>query len=650
MSKPVRPYGNWPSPISPESVARGSVRFSDLRIDGDNAFWIESRPAEEGRCVVVCEDVKGTVTDVLPAPYSARTRVHEYGGGALTVHNGVIYFANGADGQLYCMTVGGPVRQITAIPTMRFADMIVDERHQRLITIVEDHSTNDVTNSIAAVSLSDGNVTTLIAGNDFYSTPRLSPDGKTIAWTTWNHPLMPWDGCTLFVAPLDDSGGVGEPLQVAGSDTESIYQPEWSPEGVLHFVSDRTGWWNLYSWKSGVTTAIAPMNAECGRPQWVFGTSTYAFLNSNRIAMAIIEQGESHLIVIDTSSVRTTRVNVPFTDGGMGRYIRTRGNDIVCDAASPTESTAIVCIDAASSTDLEKPTVRTLACSSGSSLDPSWISRYTTVAFPSANGRTAYGFFYSPTNPDVDAPADERPPLLVHVHGGPTSSARSSFDMGVQYWTSRGIAILDVNHGGSTGYGRAYRESLRGQWGVVDLEDCVAAAQYLAREGVVDPQRLLISGGSAGGYTTLCALTFGTTFASGTSYYGVADLGLLARETHKFESHYLDSLIAPYPEREDIYRDRSPLSHLDKLSRPLLLLQGSDDAIVPPNQAELMFTALKQRGVSCAYLKFDGEQHGFRQADNIARALEAELYFYSKVLGFELHDSIEPIVIENLPS
>ncbi len=450
---------------------------------------------------------------------------------------------------------------------------------------------------------------------------------------------MPWDGCRLCVASLDADGLPRAPQVVAGGPTEAVFQPQWSPAGLLHFVSDRTGWWNLYRWRDGNAEAIAPMEAEFGVPQWIFGLSTYGFASEERIICAYGQRGTWRMAAIDTSSGTLMPIDTPFTDIG---GLRVTPTSVVFTAGSPSRGSAVV------SLDLANGAIATIRRASELDIAPKYTSAPETIEFPTGNGLTAFGFFYPPRNDDFVAPAGELPPLLVMSHGGPTSATSATLSARVQYWTSRGIAVLDVNYGGSTGYGRPYRERLNGAWGIVDAADCANGARYLVGERRVDGRRLCITGGSAGGYTTLCALAFRDTFKAGASHYGIGDLDGLARDTHKFESRYLDGLIGPYPERRDLYVERSPIHHLDGFDCPVAFFQGLEDEVVPPNQAEAMVAALSAKGVPVAYVPFAGEQHGFRQAENIRRALDGELYFYSRVFGFDLADPVEPLKIDNL--
>jgi dipeptidyl aminopeptidase/acylaminoacyl peptidase len=525
---------------------------------------------------------------------------------------------------------------------MRYADGVIDRKRDRMICVREDHSATgrEAVNAIVGIPLGGAGEQVMIAGGaDFYSSPRLNPEGSRLTWLQWNHPNMPWDGTELWVADIQDDGSVINSIRVAGGGGESIFQPEWAPAGDLHFVSDRTGWWNLYRLREGSIEALYPMEAEFGLPQWVFAMSTYAFESADRIVCAYVERGFSKLAVLDTATGEFEKIETPFTkiEG-----VRSTPGHAIFIAASPAEAAGVIRFD------LNRRQFETLRRSSELSIDPGYISVPQAIEFPTENGLTAHAFFYPPRNQDFIAPEKERPPLLVMSHGGPTAATSPALRLSVQYWTSRGVAVLDVNYGGSVGYGREYRERLSGRWGVVDVDDCVNGAKYLVEQGLVDGDRLAITGGSAGGYTTLCALAFRDAFKAGASYYGVSDLEALEVDTHKFESRYTHKLVAPYPERADLYRERSPINHADQLSAPVIFFQGLEDKVVPPNQSEMMAGVLRAKGLPVAYITFEGEQHGFRQAANIKRALDAEFYFYSRVFGFEPADAIEPVPIENL--
>jgi dipeptidyl aminopeptidase/acylaminoacyl peptidase len=639
----IAPYGSWKSPTTAELIARGAVRLMQVVLDGKDIYWLESRPAEGGRYVIVKRTPDGQISDVTPSPFYARTTVHEYGGGDFAVSHGIVYFSNFKDQRLYAQEPGAPPKPITPAKEFRYADGVIDAFRNCLICVREDHTVpgREAVNTLISLNLdSDHNGgKVLVSGNDFYSSPRLSPDGSKLAWLTWNHPNMPWDGTELWVSEMDSKGEVTSPLRVAGGPTESIFQPEWSPGGILYFVSDRTGWWNLYRWRNGQIEALTEMEAEFGQPQWGFGMATYAFVSERQVICAYTQRGIWHLALLDTTTKKLEKIETPYTEIS---YVRAGPGYVVFRAGSPTEMLSIVRLD------LKTKRFEVLRRSSELSFDEGYLSVAQPIEFPTEGGRTARAFFYAPKNKDFQAPPGEKPPLLVFSHGGPTSATTATLKLEIQYWTSRGFAVVDVNYGGSTGYGRAYRERLKGQWGVVDVDDCINAAKYLAQQGLVDGERLAIRGGSAGGYTTLCALTFRKTFKAGASYFGVSDLEALDKETHKFESRYNKSLIGPYPERHDLYTARSPLHFAHQISCPVIFFQGLEDRVVPPNQSELMVEALRTKGIPVAYVPFEGEQHGFRRAENIRRSLEAELYFHAKVFGFSIADLVEPVKIENL--
>jgi dipeptidyl aminopeptidase/acylaminoacyl peptidase len=647
------PHGGWRSPVSAADIASSQVPLSAPEIVGRDVYWLEGKPTEGGRTVVVRLADDGTRHELTPAPYYVRTRVHEYGGGAYLVSGQTVFFSNFSDQRLYRQDAGAAPRPITPEPTVpsgdRYADAQITSDGRWLICVRERHAAAegaDASNELVVLP-ADGNgeARTIMSGHDFYSSPKISPSGRTLAWLSWDHPRMPWDGTELWVADLSGDGAVSNQRQLAGGPEESIFQPEWSPHesDALYFVSDRTGWWNLYrqTVAANEAEALAPMEAEFGTPQWTFGMSTYACLADGRLACVISQNGFDHLAFVQPGQPAEI-ADLPYT--AISRRIRASGNSLVFIAASPTDPPAVIRMDASSGTrevlrrSLEAPP------------DAAYVSRPRAIAFPTAGGQaTAYAIYYPPTNPDFEATSGELPPLIVESHGGPTSMTLAQLNVGVQYWTTRGFGVVDVNYGGSSGYGRAYRDRLRGTWGIVDTEDCIAAARYLADAGEVDGKRLAIRGGSAGGYTTLCALVFHHDFAAGASYYGVADCEALATDTHKFESRYLDGLIGPYPADKDVYYARSPIHFADQLSCPVILFQGLEDRVVPPSQAEMMVSALRAKDLPVAHLAFEGEQHGFRKAETIQRTLEAELYFYSRVFKFPMADEVEPIEIENLP-
>jgi len=633
MNEPkVSPYGSWRTPITSDVIVAGVVRLSEPTPSGEETFWIESRPSEQGRNVLVRRDAGGAISDITPAPFNVRTTVHEYGGGAFIIDEGVVYFSNFADQKIYRQVIGSAPQPVTHSEHMRYADGVIDRRNNRIICVREDHTTSDTeaVGTIAGVDLETGDEEVLASGNDFYSSPRLSPDGRRLAWLTWNQPNMPWDGSELWVAEVKEDGSLGERELVAGGRDESVAQPEWSPEGDLYFISDRTGWWNLYELREGKAEPVQEKDSEFARPQWAFRMSSYS-VQADRIICAFNERGRWQLAKIDRKTRRLEAIETPYTEIA---YVRASGDRVVFLAGAPDESTVIAQLD------LSANRVEALRRSSSIIIAAAYLSVPQAIEFPTENGLTAHAFYYAPANPDFAAPEGERPPLLVISHGGPTSSASTTLEPMIQYWTSRGIAVLDVNYGGSSGYGREYRRRLNAKWGVVDVDDCINGAKYLVERGLADGDRLIIRGGSAGGYTTLAALTFRDFFKAGASYYGISDLEALEVDSHKFEARYNNSLIGPYPEQRDLYRARSPIHFTERLSCPLIIFQGLEDKVVPPNQAEMMFDAVRGKGLPVAYVPFEGEQHGFRKAENIKRALDGELYFYSRVFGFRA--DVEP--------
>ena len=636
----VAPYGSWKSPIDAGRIAEGSITLREVRLDGEDVWWIEHRPTEGGRYAVVRRGPDGAIADAIPPDFSARTRVHEYGGGSYLPRGGSVGFVNFADQRFYLLGGEDAPEPVTPADALRYADFDCDRTRHRLVAVREDHrGAGEPVNTIVAVRPHDGAGTVLVEGGDFYSSPRVSPDGSQLAWLTWNHPDMPWDAAELWVAPIREDGALGEAVRVAGGAGESVAQPEWSPDGALHFVCDRSDWWNLYRLSDGRTEQLTDIEAELARPQWTFGESSYAFESAGAILCVYTEAGRDHLGRLDVETGELNRIDTPYT---AVHWLRTAGGRAAFIAGSPSQPRAVVLMDLSTGETRELRRATELAVEAG------YISTPEPVEFPTGGGVTAHGLFYPPRNKDYAAPPGERPPLLVMAHGGPTSATSTAMRLGIQYYTSRGIAVLDVNYGGSAGYGRAYRQRLYGQWGVVDVDDCCNGAEHLARAGRADGERMAITGGSAGGYTTLSCLAFRDVFAAGSSHFGVSDCEALAAETHKFESRYLDKLIGPYPQRRDLYVQRSPIHHVDALSCPVIFFQGLEDEIVPPSQARRMAEALRAKGLPVALLEFAGEQHGFRRAESIRRALEAELYFFSRVFGFQLAEPVEPVEIENL--
>jgi len=620
-------YGSWLSPLTADIVAKQSIRFGDLLVDGGDVYWVESRPAEMGRSVIVRAGPDGNLHDIINAPYSARSRVHEYGGGAFAVSKGFVYFANYEDQCIYKKDNSGDVRSITTESSDRYGDLIVDEMRNRVVCVQERHNGKEPVNSIVGIDIAGTkDPVILVSGGDFYSSPRLSPDSRRLAWLTWNHPNMPWDGNELWLAEIDEVGAILNPQKVAGGISESICQPEWSPDGLLYFVSDRSGWWNIYRNISGKIEIVTELDAEFGLPQWNFGQSTYGFTSDGRIFCCYNQKGIWHLATIDLKSRQIEQVTTEYTDIA---HLKIMDQWAVFYGGSSTQRLSIIKLN------VLNRMIDIVRRSEESVVDPGYVSKPDLIEFDTSDHMKAYGFLYRPQNKEYVGPQADRPPLIVVTHGGPTSCSYTSLDLKIQFWTSRGFAILDVNYGGSTGFGRNYRERLNGKWGIVDVDDCINGAMFLVKKGLVDAQRLIIRGGSAGGYTTLAALTFRDLFKAGASYYGVSDLEALAKETHKFESRYLDSLVGPYPDAVSIYKERSPINNAERLSSPVIFFQGLDDKVVPPSQAEKMVKVLRDKGIPVVYFAFEGEQHGFRKAENLKRALEAELYFYSCVFDFE---------------
>ncbi|MGJ0508201.1 MAG: prolyl oligopeptidase family serine peptidase [Methylocystis sp.] len=619
-------FGAWRSPITSDLIVAETIGLSQLRVRGDETFWVESRPTERGRNVVVRHRAAGGIVDVNPAPFNARSRVHEYGGGAYLLGEDAVYFTQFDDQMLYQQpdAAGIPTRA-TNVAGLRFADGVYDRARRQIVTVCEDHSKDghEPQNYLARVDLgAGGHVTPLVTGADFYATPRLSPDGNSIAWMSWNHPHMPWDGAELWVGQVAEDGTIADSKKIAGGGSESVYQPEWSPDGVLHFVSDPKGWWNIHRWTGSVVEPVLEMQAEFGRPLWTLGSATYGF-GACGIVSSYVENGFWKLGLIDIKGGKLTPINIPYS---AIFDLVAEGDRAIVIAGAPDLPTAVVKLDLSTG----RHTV--IKASSSVSIDPKYVSLPESIEFPTANGKKAFALFYPPKNDDFKPDVNELPPLVVKAHGGPTAATTAALNLNTQFWTSRGYAVVDVNYGGSTGYGTEYRNRLKEKWGVVDLDDAVGAAQYLSNAGRVDGGRMAISGGSAGGYTALCALAFRNVFQAGTSLYGISDLEALLRDTHKFEAKYPFWLIGPYPEARDRYRERSPVYFADKISAPVAFLQGEDDPVVPPSQTQLMADALLANGKLFGLIMFAGEQHGFRKSDTIRRALDAELDFYAVVL------------------
>ena len=662
------PYGSWISPIDSCIVSNGAIRLEQVVLDGKDIYWIESRPSEGGRNVIVRLTADGKIEDVLNKDYNARTRVHEYGGASYFVHNGSIYYSNFNDQKLYRQDPGKPPKAVSPDikeSKLRFADGMMDKDRKRIICVYEDHTRSDqnAINGLASLSSDPEKIEKieLISGvdrengqlpeedsprKDFYSSPRLSPNGNSLAWIAWNHPDMPWDNTELWMGEFDTNGLLTDIKKVAGDKNESIIQPLWSPDNKLYYVSDRNNWWSIY--RHGEKEPLTKKEAEFGRPPWTFGDSNYAFdLKGDQIICAYNDAGEWKLAAINIKTKETKEIESPYTDIA---YMKVGGGRAVFVGGSPDAASSIVQLDLREPDEGKLDVIRS---SLAISMDEGYISKPQHIEFATARSTAseqlnAHAFYYPPKNKDFDPLEKESPPLIIVSHGGPTAAASSALNLLAQFWTSRGFAVLDVNYRGSSGFGRQYRQLLYGNWGFADVEDCEESALYLSRMRKVDESRIAIRGGSAGGWTTLCALTFKKAFTAGASYYGVSDAEKLRVDTHKFESRYLDKLIGPYETEEQkiLWKERSPINNLEKLSRPVIFFQGAEDKVVTPDQSESMFEAIKGKGIPTAYLLFQKEQHGFRIAINIRRALEAELYFYSKMFGFDLP---EPVSVENLP-
>ena len=642
----VAPYGSWSSPITLDLVAaEGGVGYGNLSADERGIYWLETRPQDKGRSVLVFQPHGGSPVDVVPAGFNVRSRVHEYGGGAWFRDGTVVYCSSFDDSRLYRIDEpGAEPRAITPEPAephaVRYADGRVFADGSLVVCVRESHGDAEPTNELVVLSADGtGEPRVVASGRDFYAAPRPSPDGTRLTWLAWDHPHMPFEGTDLCIGDLAPDGTCTNPRRVAGSETESIFQPEWGPAGELFFVSDRTGWSNLYVEREGEVHALTQERAELGYPQWVFDLSRYAFVDDSRIACMFTRQATDGLELLHLDSGALERIDLPYTSF-YSPSIAVASGKAYFPASSPTAPDAVV--------ELDLDTRATRVLRGGTSeVDEGYISKAEPISFDAGDGRTSHGFFYAPKNPAYEGPEEESPPLIVYVHGGPTAHVAPVLQLSVQFFTTRGIGVVDLNYGGSTGYGREYRDSLRHRWGEIDVEDSVAVLRYLSDRGDIDPARAEITGGSAGGYTTLLAMATSDAFAAGTSFFGVADLVSFHEETHKFESHYDEYLVGPWPAAKELYRERSPVTHADSIARPLLLLQGLDDKVVPPAQAEVILAALKEREVPHAYIAFAGEGHGFRKAENVKRAIGAHLSFLAQLFGFEPADELEPVAIEN---
>jgi dienelactone hydrolase len=636
----IAPYGSWASPISVDHLTTSSVGLSAVQVDGRHVYWLEIRADEGGRASLWRRLIAGgEPVEVTSAPAYVRDRVHEYGGGEYHVAGGTVVYSEYSDGRLYVIRGDGKPQPITPEGGFRFGDIRVHPERGLVLAVREDHSgSGEPENTIVALDLDGPNPDAgevLCGGADFYSTPELSAGGR-LAWTQWDHPNMPWDSTTIMVGSLSGSMVVNS-QSIAGGPGESAVQPRWLGEKLI-FVSDRTNWWNLYLWSDDEVRPLCAIEAEFCGPQWALGQRPYSIIDDDHLLCSINRSGEQSVAIVRISAGLIHQVSA---SGTAATSLDVDGRCAVAVLNYPDRPAALAFLD------LDHGSWTTVRSSAAMIMDAASVSLAQSVSWTGEHG-AVYGYFYPPINARCSAPAGSLPPLITLSHGGPTSFATADFKIAYQFWTSRGFAILDVNYSGSTGFGRAYRDRLKGRWGVADVQDCIAGAVAMGSEELADPQRLAIKGGSAGGYTTLAALISTDVFAAGISQYGIADLEALAADTHKFEARYLDSLLGPYAEDRDLYAERSPINHLDQLSAPILLLQGTDDRVVPPKQAEMLAEAARQEGLPVALIMFEGEGHGFRRAETIKAATEAQIYFLGRILGFEPADRVPPIAIDNL--
>jgi dipeptidyl aminopeptidase/acylaminoacyl peptidase len=626
--KTQKTFGSWSSPISAELITRAAPGLSCLQSYNDSLYWIESRPWEGGRNVIMCRQADGSIKDLLPKPYSHSSRVHEYGGMAYALTDDSLYFVNASDQRIYKVDLSGESepRPITGLSLQRFADLMIDHKNQRLIAVCEEHQgEQEPENYLVSISLNSESpsVKKLVSGADFYAYPRISPDQTSLCWIEWQHPNMPWDCTQLWQATINSDGNLSNKILVAGeADNEAIFQPQWSPDNQLYFVSDKNNWWNIYRAENGSCTPVLEIEAEFATPLWQFGMSTYDFIDAQTIGCLWTHKGFWHSGFIDIPSAQLSKIDCQYSSMHAACCFQGSLYMVAGAAKLPSE---IVCANKQDLSSVYAPATL--------DIDPNDLSQPQSILFPANDGQQVHAFFYQPTNTAYCGVENELPLVIALCHGGPTGATDSGLNLKIQYWTSRGFAVVDINYRGSTGFGRTYRQSLAGAWGIADVEDSQNAINYLAAEKQIDPERCIIRGGSAGGYTVLSALTFTDTFKAGASLYGIGDLETLATDTHKFESRYMDSLIGPYPERKDIYTARSPINHAEGLNCPVIFLQGLEDKVVPPNQAEMMVKLLEDKGIKVGHITFADEGHGFRKAANIIRAMESELDFYTDVFN-----------------
>lgn len=633
------PFGSWTSPITSQMITRGAAGLGQTAHGGGMDYWVEFRPWEAGRAVLVRRMPDGVIEDLVPASFNLRSRVHEYGGDSFCLGDDAAWMIEFTEQRVWRIGRDGKPEPLGAMDNASLGEPVWDQALQRLILVAEIRADRGEPENCLVAMDREGRFQTLAQGADFYAFPRPSPDGGRMAWLEWSHPDMPWDQARLCVADVAADGELGEKQVIAGGNGVAAFQPEWDQAGRLIWVDDRDGWWRLYR-EDRPDSPLCDLTAEFGLPLWQLGMHSYRPLPDGRIFVTYCQDGIWRIGLIDPDRRDIKALDLGIC--GLGAFSPAGPDRMLAIAQWTDRPAAIVAID------LKKGTMETLRPSMTVAVPPEAVSIPQTVSFPGAKGEIAHGFYYPPTNAAFCGMAGEKPPLIVKSHGGPTSQTSCALSLKIQYWTSRGFAVLDVNYAGSTGYGRAYRDRLKGQWGLADVADVSAGALHLAERGLADPERLIITGGSAGGYTTLSALTFTNVFKAGCSSYGIGDLETLARDTHKFESRYLDALVGPWPQAADVYRARSPIHHVDRLNCPVIFLQGADDKVVPPNQAEAMVAALDDKGVAVAYILFEGEGHGFRKADSVRRALESELGFYGRIFGFAPADEIEYPTIRNL--
>ncbi|XP_049390610.1 uncharacterized protein LOC125855020 isoform X1 [Solanum stenotomum] len=666
VKKHIAPYGSWKSPITADIVSGSTKRLGGFSVDSlGHLFWLESRPTESGRAVIVKEPGKPgeDPIDVTPKDFAVRTLAQEYGGGDFCIQGDILIFSNYKDQRLYKQSISSidsaplPLTPDYGGRSVCYADGVFDSRFNRYVTVREDQRESGINAITTIVSIdlssnSDQEPRLLVGGNDFYASPRIDPKGDRMAWIEWGHPNMPWDRSELWVGYISENGDVQNRICVAGGDptlVESPTEPLWSSQGELYFVTDRkSGFWNIYKWveSSNEVVPVYSLDAEFTRPLWVFGMKSYDFLKNHDqdtlIACSYRENGKSYLGVLDVNLGKISVLDIPFTDIN---NITSGVHSLYVEGASSVHPSSIAKV----TLDDQRTKVIDFkimwSSSSVSEMYNSYYSRPELIKFPTdVPGQCAYAYFYPPTNTDFQASHGETPPLLLRSHGGPTAEARGCLNLSIQYWTSRGWAYVDVNYGGSTGYGREYRERLLGSWGIVDVNDCCNCAKFLVDSGRVDGERLCITGSSAGGYTTLAALAFKDVFKAGASLYGIGDLQLLRAETHKFESHYTDNLVGD----EKAYFERSPINFVDHFSCPIILFQGLEDKVVSPDQARKIYQALKEKGLPVALVEYEGEQHGFRKAENIKFTLEQQMVFFARLVGhFEVADEVTPVKIDN---